>query len=237
MKANLQDQQTLLKLAAKDAELARVGNEQQALSKDDSLSKLSEQQLELSEQLIVARNAVADLELALKRAENDLELVENRIAKDKDRIKQLSSPKDIQGIEHELASLATRKSELEDSELEVMSQLESAQAVAEELKTSQDELKAEIAKQEEDLSNKVVELKALAQQLSTDRSLLLGTLSPDLVGVYEAKAKRGIAVGKLMGRDCGVCRLGITASILDEILALPADELAECPSCGALLVR
>jgi hypothetical protein len=81
------------------------------------------------------------------------------------------------------------------------------------------------------------ELEAQKNDLLAKRKLLVATLDPELAQAYQRKSERGVAVGKLVARECGACRLSITATNLEEIMALPADEVAECPNCQAYLVR
>lgn len=237
MKASTGDQKTLLELVELDLSLSRNASEVSKLRADDELEKASELTLELSDQLIDLRNRVSDLEFELKRSEDDLELVEKRIAKDKQRLATTSSSKDAQGIEHELGALAKRKNELEDAELEIMEKL--------------DGLRIELAKTTEQKSDAEIKLDALRNsvsilstqletqkmELSSKRNSLIEKLDAELAAAYLRKADRGVAVGKLVGRECGACRLSITATSLDEILALPLDEVAECPNCQAFLVR
>lgn len=237
MKASTGDQKTLLELVELDLSLSRNASEVSKLRADDELEKASELTLELSDQLIDLRNRVSDLEFELKRSEDDLELVEKRIAKDKQRLATTSSSKDAQGIEHELGALAKRKNELEDAELEIMEKL--------------DGLRIELAKTTEQKSDAEIKLDALRNsvsilstqletqkmELSSKRNSLIEKLDAELAAAYSRKADRGVAVGKLVGRECGACRLSITATSLDEILALPLDEVAECPNCQAFLVR
>ena len=237
MRANLQDQESLLELAQLDIDLVRNAAERAKLLASKEIEAASFLALSLSDQLIDARNKVGDLELELKRSENDLELVEARIAKDKDRLVNTSSPKDAQGIEHELTSLAKRKSELEDLELSVLEELEKVRLELDAVSNSKQVAESDLSRLREGLSSSVIALDSERERLSASRQKLVATLDPELAVGYQKKADRGSSVGRLIGRECGACRLSITATNLDEILALPADEIAECPNCQAFLVR
>jgi uncharacterized protein len=237
VKVNLQDQQSLLVIAELDLEKLRVKNEQSKLASSPQISDARAKLLELSDRLIDSRNAVADLELELKRSENDLEMVESRIEKDKTRLNQTSSPKDAQGIEHELETLAKRRSELEDIELGVMEQLEQIRANHSKLEIDRTRAEQELADAEQNSQRLAAELTQALERISAQRSTKASTIAPDALSGYERKAARGPAIAKLIGRECGSCRLSITASYLDEINSLAADELAECPNCQAYLVR
>ena len=237
MKANLQDQKRLLELVEIDLSLVRNAGDKAKLLSATAISEANEKALALSDHLIDARNRVGDLELELKRSENDLELVENRIAKDNQRLSSTSSAKDAQGIEHELTSLAKRKSELEDTELGIMEDLETVRAELSEAEKAKAAAEQELTRLRSALATDTAGLDSVRAELSSKRSALVGLVEPELVAAYQRKADRNVAVGKLVGRECGACRLSITATNLEEILALPADEIAECPNCQAYLVR
>ena len=237
MKANLQDQKRLLELVDLDLSLVRNAADRTKLQSATAISEASEKALALSDHLIDARNRVGDLELELKRSENDLELVENRIAKDNERLSSTSSAKDAQGIEHELTTLAKRKSELEDTELGIMEDLETVRAELAEAESAKAKAEQELNRLRSALATDTAGLDSVRAELTSKRSALVGLIDPELAVAYQRKADRNVAAGKLVGRECGACRLSITATNLEEIVALPADVIAECPNCEAYLVR
>ena len=237
MKANLQDQKRLLELVDLDLSLVRNAGDKAKLLSATAISEANENALALSDHLIDARNRVGDLELELKRSENDLELVENRIAKDNQRLSSTSSAKDAQGIEHELTTLAKRKSELEDTELGIMEVLETVRAELSAAEKAKASAENELTQLRSALATDTAELDSARAELSSKRSALVSLIEPELAVAYQRKADRNVAAGRLVGRECGACRLSITATNLEEILALPADEIAECPNCQAYLVR
>jgi uncharacterized protein len=237
VKANLQDQKRLLELVQLDLDLVKNASDRAKLLAATDIQIASEKALTLSDQLIDARNKVGDLELELKRSENDLELVENRIAKDNQRLATTSSSKDAQGIEHELTTLAKRKSELEDAELGIMEELDKVRAELGAAEAAKSAAEAELGALREALSSNTSALDSTRDELTSKRAALVGLIDPELAVAYQRKADRAVAVGRLSGRECGACRISITATNLEEIVALPADEIAECPNCQAYLVR
>ncbi len=237
MKANLQDQKRLLELVQFDLELVKNATDRAKLLAASDIQIASEKALALSDQLIDARNKVGDLELELKRSENDLELVENRIAKDNQRLSTTSSSKDAQGIEHELTTLAKRKSELEDAELGIMEELDKVRAELMAAESAKSLAESELSALRAALDSTTSTLEAQRADLTAKRVALVGLIDPELAVAYQRKADRAVAVGRLTGRECGACRISITATNLEEIVALPADEISECPNCQAYLVR
>jgi uncharacterized protein len=237
VKANLQDQKRLLELVKLDLNLVKNASDKTKLLAATDIQIASEKALALSDQLIDARNKVGDLELELKRSENDLELVESRITKDNQRLSTTSSSKDAQGIEHELTTLAKRKSELEDTELGIMDELDKVRAELIAAEKAKSEAESELNSLRSALSSNASILDSQRAELTAKREALVGLIDPELAVAYQKKADRAVAVGRLTGRECGACRISITATNLEEIVALPADEISECPNCQAYLVR
>ena len=237
MIASLSDQTKLLAIAAHDVELAKIFNSRKQAQAEAELELASADTLRLSDLLIDARNKVGDLEMELARAEADLGLVANRIAKDKQVLSSTSSAKDAQGIEHELATLATRESDLEDAQLQIMELLESAQQDYEKLKHQKQAADEALSSLEQRVSYELADLGSQAEKIQTERRSAIASIDQELAAAYERKYTRGVAAGRLAGRDCGACRLSITATSFEELMALPQEELAECPNCQAFLVR
>lgn len=77
-------------------------------------------QLENSAEISQARSEHEALVRELERLEADLEMVNKRIATDKDRLTKTAVARDVLGIQHELETLAKRASDLEDVELELL---------------------------------------------------------------------------------------------------------------------
>ncbi len=90
-----------------------------------------------ADRLVQVRTTVGDVQRELRKAEADVEQVSTRAARDRARLEAgTGSAKDLQGLQHELESLARRQSDLEDVELEVMERLETAQTEASGLEAS-----------------------------------------------------------------------------------------------------
>ena len=74
--------------------------------------------------------------------EKEVEQVEDRRTKDEARLSGgQASPKELEQLQHELGTLAKRKSELEDGELEIMIRHDAAKQKVETLKSDEEGLK------------------------------------------------------------------------------------------------
>nr|WP_201931524.1 C4-type zinc ribbon domain-containing protein [Nocardioides donggukensis] len=169
-----------------------------------------------------------------------MEQVKARRERDRSRMDsgQVSSPKDLERMSHELGSLERRISDLEDTELEVMEQLEEAQAeldrVAAELADTEQQLAA--ATQERD--NRAAAINAELGTVSAERSTAAEGLPTDLMSLYERiRGSKSVGAAPLRARQCGGCRLTLNASDLAVIAKAPSDEVVRCEECSRILVR
>jgi len=117
-------QARLLDLQKLDTALQQLAHRSRTLPERAAVTALQEDAERIKAAVVETSGHLEDARLELGRAESDVELVEKRIARDAERLQSSSSVKDIQGLEHELASLRTRLGDLEEIELAVMERIE-----------------------------------------------------------------------------------------------------------------
>ena len=237
MKATETQQADLLSLANLDLQIARSKAAIKNLSTGSQFADLREAQRGLAAKLIDARNALDTVELELKRSETDLKLVEDRIAKDQVRLNSTNNPKDAQGIQSELESLARRKSDLEDIELAILDQQEAAKAAFATVAVDKAAVDDDLSKGEDSNEAEIMKLRSGLDLLTNDRAKQAARISSELIELYDKKASRGVPVARLLGRECGACRISLGATAFNEVESLARDEIATCPECQAILVR
>lgn len=237
MKASEAQQADLLSLANLDHEISRSKAAIKNLSSGAQFAEMREAQRDLAAKLINARNALDTVELELKRSETDLELVEQRIAKDIARLNTTHNSKDAQGIQSELESLKRRKSDLEDIELAILEQKEQTSAAYATVASDKSIVDEELSVAEARNESEIMKLRSGLDLLTNDRAQQAARVSTELMELYEKKASRGVPVGRLSGRDCGACHISLGATALNEVQSLPRDEIATCPECQAILIR
>jgi predicted nucleic acid-binding Zn-ribbon protein len=237
MKASESQQADLLSLSNLDMEIARARLALAALVSGVAFTQIRQHQRDASSRLIESRNQLDSVELELSRAESDLKLVEQRIEKDNQRLNQTSSSKDAQGIQSELETLKKRKSELEDLELAVLERKEEVEAAYQTILSDKQIIDDELATKESANETEILRQRSGLDLMTQQRAQQASRLDQELFALYEKKAARGIAVGRLINRECGACRMTIVATELAEMAALARDEIASCPDCQAILVR
>ena len=230
-------QRNLLELANLDLEIARAETKLINLQASSDVDALRSSMIAIGDELLSAHARVTNLEQQLNKTLDDVSLVSARIKHDESRAKELSSDRDLKAINHELDSLRQRMSTLEDSELEIMEELEKAKDQAEDLTAARTKagLELEQALKSQDAAS--LEVSKARGELHATRARIASTLPAEVIAAYERKAARGIAVGELDGRDCTACRFAVNGVAYDSIMSEPIDKLVTCPNCDAYLVR
>lgn len=237
MKATPQEQADLLALAEIDAELARLRRAVEAAANPAITQALRDEQRELASKLIDARSHLESLQLEAERAQEDLEVVEQRIAKDQQLLGATSSTKDAQGIQHELATLQRRKSELEDVQIALLDRIEQAESANQVVSDQKADVDGRLSAATAQAEAELIKARSGLDLVATKRQQHSARMNKDLVEFYEKKSKRGVVAARLLGRECGACHMTIGATALAEIAALSADEIATCSECQAVLIR
>lgn len=196
---------------------------------------------ELRDELVVAETECADLDRDQRKAEADVEQVRARSRRDRERMDagQVGSAKELQGLQHEMESLARRQATLEDVELEVMERLEEAQARRAEARAAQEALIAELADVTARRDAAFAEIDTEASGLRTERDAVAATVPADLLALYEKLRAHngGVGAAALRQGRCQGCRLELNALELGRIRAAPPNEVVRCEECRRVLVR
>ncbi|NCV98667.1 MAG: hypothetical protein EBW31_03990 [Actinobacteria bacterium] len=228
----MEELETLLELQTKVFAQRSVVLKAKELSSSPAIEEARAQLAEITGSLSAQRSRVEDVERDIKRLESDVELVEKRLQKDLS-----SNPKDIAGIEHEIASLNNRKSNLEDTELELMEQRDVAVAELDSLQEQREKAEDALENTKSNITAELEGLRAENTALVASIEDLRAKLPSELVELFDKKIQRGAAVGRLTGSSCSACNMNLNSTAMAEISRVPADELATCSECSAILVR
>ncbi len=195
----------------------------------------------LDSRRIEASTRVSDLEREQKQADQDVELVKTRRARNEERLNSgaVTNPKDLESLQHEIVALDRRIGTLEDAELEVMESLEEAQGQLDEVMTGLAELREQ---HDEVAARRDAALGQIDGELSdaeAGRGALAARVPDDLLALYEKLRSNqgGIGAALLRAKRCEGCRLELNGADLRELAQAPEDEVLRCPECSRILVR
>lgn len=232
----------LLEVQSIDTAIARIDHRRSQLPERAALDAA-----EADLAAVRAEEAVVEGERHLllkeqKRIEDEIALVQDKIAGVE---KQLydggsSNAKELQALQDEVASFRRRVSALEDSELEVLEQLEPFDARAAALATRRGELDVVAMAATTALAEAEVTMTQERADLESSRAALVSEVDADTLVAYDrARAQLGgLAVARLEpGGVCGACHMKLSAVEHDRIKHVPADEPVRCEDCNRYLVR
>lgn len=230
-------QRRLLDLADLDARIRQADHARRNPAQAERVHQLVGRRRELTQELTAREGARDDLRTELKRIEGDVAVVDARRERDLERLNAVSDPKQAQGLESELASLARRKSELEDGELEVMERLEQAEAAVAEVEAQIAEINDEGAKLSTAGKTEVADATASFDAATRDRAAVAAELPDDLVALYDTLAARSAGAALLRRQTCEGCRMVLSGTDLSGLRQAAEDAVVTCPECGCILVR
>ena len=238
MKARPEDQLALLTLQDRDNHITQLNHARKNIAEQAELAEVTASLREFSQSLIAAQGVLEDAKIELSRIEDDVRVVDERIAKDKERESGAASAKDLQALEAELTSLATRKSNLEDIELVVMQSIEDAEVAVADVVVERDAVEARRAALALAVTSRESEIDAeLANEISARRELV-ASLPADLVELYERqRARYGIGAALLRRRITGGSGVELNSTDLDAVRAAAPDDVVICPDSSCILVR
>jgi predicted nucleic acid-binding Zn-ribbon protein len=241
LKADPSAQQQLLVVQELDSRADLLRHQRASLPEIVRITELETGRGDVDDRLRDARIVVDDLTVEQKKADADVEQVKVRRTRDRDRMDQglISNPKDLERMQHELESLERRISSLEDTELEIMEQLEEAQATVNTLTAQLGETDDQIAELAVVRDGRWVEIDASLVETEAARAAAVEGLPADLLALYERlrAQKGGVGAAALRARQCGGCQLTIDPAELGVIRAAAADEVVRCEECQRILVR
>ena len=241
MKASPDAQLRLLELADLDAELSRLEHRRRGLPEHAELDRLEQRDAQLRDAIASLGAEQGDLKRAQTKAEADVEQVRTRIDRDRQRLDagQVSSPRDLENLQSEVASLTRRQSDLEEVVLDIMERQETAEgrrqaAAAERVAIAGD--------RDTVTARRDAALAEIAEQAgkAADRRASVAAQEPaDLLALYERMREQhgGVGAAALRRGRCEGCHLSLNTVDLNTIRAADPDEVLRCEECRRILVR
>jgi predicted nucleic acid-binding Zn-ribbon protein len=240
VKADPQAQRRLLDVQAIDTTLAQLAHRRRTLPELAEIDQLSRQIVAADDERVRAQSTVDDLDRDIARQERDVEQVRARKSKDQARLDAGTGPaRELEALQHELASLARRQSELEDAELELMEQREAAETALTTAAAKVTELRTTREQAEARRDQALADIAKDEEFRTSGRKPLVADLPADLVALYDRirESSGGLGAALLRAGRCGGCRLELSGVDLAAVRSAPADEVVRCEECRRILVR
>lgn len=207
---------------------------------------------ELREQFAAARAEVAsweqrrsELEARIGELGASIESAEARSAEllaHRERLEQqlktVIAPREAEALMQEIATIESERDELDDAELGALEEQSAVDDQLTELLGGEGEVRARARAAAEARVAEEAEIDARLAELELRRGELRTGLSAPLLSTYDRKrAALGVAVARLVGKQCQGCHLELSAAEIDTVKDEAADTgVTDCPDCGRLLI-
>lgn len=237
MNASPEHQRILLDVADLDRRIAQAERARTTPTQAARINELVAIRQDQLRELTALTGTRDDVRTELTRIESDVALVEQRRARDADRLAAATNPKEAQALEHEIASLARRQSDLEDAQLDVMGRLEDAEAAVAAQQALLDTTTSEGSALTAQAKADVAAATELGAQLVRDREAVTATVPAPLLAEYTRRAANSAGAALLTRGTCEGCRIVLPGTDIAEIRRAAEDAVVSCPECGCILVR
>ena len=239
--ASAEAQMQILDVQAIDTKIMQLRHKHANFPEHATVKDLEVALGSLDLQIVAAQTQCSDLEVLVRKAENDVEQVVMRTKRDQERLDSgsVTSSKDLESLQHEIASLGVRQRELEDAELEVLERLEEAQKILAQLRSSHAQTSVELDQTRNQLASKISEIDNQISECEVQRSQAVNGLPQDFLDLYNKVRTDlgGVGAAMLHRAQCQGCHIALDASELSRIRSLASDVVVRCEQCRRILVR
>jgi predicted nucleic acid-binding Zn-ribbon protein len=192
---------------------------------------------QLNEKVEAVEARYQTAEQLLKQAEGDVQSQHIKIEQTQSSLygAKSHSPKELQDLQNDIASLKRHLVVLEDRQIEAMMVSETAEA---DLQVARAQLLVGQGGQAEKGKGLHIEQSSLNNDLDrffVERNAVARVIPPTELTLYDQlrQQRRGIAVAVIGDNSCGAC--GSTLSLAQIQSARSSGQMTLCPSCGRIL--
>ncbi len=223
----------LLVLQDRDVRIGQLKSEAQRIPVEIAAVDTRVQQE--SHRLEGLRQEIRHVEAERKKLEVDADSKRAQITKYRGQLTQIKSNTEYQALLKEINNLEHEITLIEDSELELMEQMEQVQPELQKEQALLKELAGKADGEKANLKKRVALIEDELSKLQADRQTLTGEVEPSALSRYERlmRSKGDAAVVAVHKGNCGGCHLHIPAQQVYN--ARYGEQLTSCDYCGRIL--
>lgn len=182
-----------------------------------------------------AEDTLKALQVLKNEKETEMQAMEEKISKYEGDLYQIKNNKEYQALQQEIDSVKADVSLAEETIINLLDEIEAAQAAFEDEKKI---FETETQNAEKEKGSMKEEEKKLGEQLgelTAKRTEIAGTISPDILNEYERILEnRGrVALVEINGEFCGACNLQMRPQVINE--ARLKKRIILCENCTRIL--
>ncbi len=235
--------EALLVVQELDTTLDQLEHRKAGLPERATLAEAERRLGEIERHTVDAQARRDELGRRSKRIEDEVALLDEKISAEEDKLYKsgMTSAKDAQLLQEEIASLRRHKSDLEDGIIELMEQIEPIDGELASLADDRQAVEADMARVRGELEANEAEIDAEIGEVGGRRSDEAARIEPGLLEEYRTLRSQldGVGVASFSDGRCHGCPLNLLhpAMETDRINHQPADAVIHCDECSRILVR
>ncbi len=201
---------------------------------------LADQRVEQNRIDEVAASRV-DVTSRQRRLEGEAQIISSKADADEAKLYggEVTGLRDLEALQHEIATLRERQSGFEDQVLEAMEKSEELSTLLAELGAASESTGQRVSVLEAEIGVVEAEIETELEQLATDRALKVAEIDDALLAEYERlRPAFGAATVVLFDRSkCVGCPSIMPAMEVDRLKHLDGTDPASCNECGRIVLR
>jgi len=229
----------LLELQAADTMAEQLRHRRETLAEREQVQATKNALLRWNEARMVVRRRIDELTAEIEETERASAAVQKQRERMQAQLRTIIAPREAEALQHELATLQTRRGDLDEAELIAMDEQTRLEAELEGLLAQEESLTADYLAAEGALSAAETDIDGELKRIDDRLAGLRAGVDKAVLRRYDGLRKHfTVAAATLAGSRCDGCHLDLSAMEIDELreAAAKADGIAECPQCGRLLV-
>lgn len=235
MQLELPLQEILLEIATLERN-GDVGLQPEASEEAQRLDVLVKKLARTREAAASAQLAVDDMELEIRRIQDDERKLRRRLDDDRRQLGATTDPATRKDLQHDLHSSQVRIQNLTSEMQEAHNEVHALRANRDLYRQQLKELEAEVAKAQR--AADAVPLDTTLENARERVEKLKGELPAQVLSAYEERrSENGIGAAQFNGRSCSGCHIMLPVSEASRIRQAPDSEVPECGECGSYLIR
>ncbi|MDD4272623.1 MAG: C4-type zinc ribbon domain-containing protein [Desulfobacter postgatei] len=224
---------TLVKLQEAETQIVRL---------KDVLHEVEKKKIKLASRLKQFAAALKENTEELERlekncidSENEIKIVDARIIKSNETLRNVTTNKEYQVLLREVDDNKKRKDALETELLQIMEEREKSQAVVDESTKEYQQLEEQIKAEQNQIEEQTTKDRKLLEEYLKSQKEIGVSLDPKLLDRFKriSKMNQGSAVANVQDQVCLGCFMNIPPQLYIEVQR--GNQLILCPQCSRIL--
>lgn len=227
----------ILELQAADTMADQLRHRRDNLPEREQLQATKNALIRWNEARTVTRKRVEELGGTIEQAERDSHEIDQQLERLNEQMKTIIAPREAEALQHEIATLRQRRSDLDDVELAALEEQSRADDELTALLEQEGELTEAYMAADREASSAEADINGELSRIDARLESLRAGVDKKVLRKYDRlREQHLIAAATLSGSRCDGCHLDLSAAEVDTVKDDAAKGgLADCPQCGRLL--